>query len=149
MFPGSNGTDTLIEIRGGFPSTRIIILASTDRDLIIQRALRAGAAAYVPKTTGKHELLRIIRLVHEGHKYIPPETAVRLAENVFGDDLTRRETDVLKLISDGHRNKQIAHLLSIAESTVNFHIKNLVDKLRANDRAHAVVIAIRRGLLEI
>lgn len=97
----------------------------------------------------KNELLKVIRSVHCGQKYIPVDVAGRLAEYLSEDDLTARELDVLQLLRDGHRNKQIAFLLSIAETTVNFHIKNLVSKLRANDRAHAVAIAIRRGLLEV
>jgi DNA-binding NarL/FixJ family response regulator len=147
--PGATGTDALITIRGEFPAARIIMLTTSDGDLVIQRALRAGASGYVLKSTPKNELLKIIRSVHGGQKYIPAEIAGRLAEYLSEDDLTPREFDVLKLIRDGNRNKQIANRLSIAETTVNFHIKNLMDKLRANDRTHAVAIAIRRGLLEI
>lgn len=97
----------------------------------------------------KNELLDVIRSVHAGRRHVPPEVAVRLAEHLGEDDLTSRELEVLQLICDGHRNKQIADLLSIAETTVNFHIRNLVDKLGANDRTHAVTIALRRGLLQI
>jgi DNA-binding NarL/FixJ family response regulator len=146
--PGSTGTDALVTIRSEFPSARIIMLTTSDGDLIIRRALRAGASAYVLKNTPKNELLKIIRSVHGGQKYIPADVAGRLAEYLNGDELTPRELEVLKLIRDGYRNKQIAYRLSIAETTVNFHIKNLVDKLRANDRTHAVAIAIRRGLLD-
>jgi DNA-binding NarL/FixJ family response regulator len=95
------------------------------------------------------ELLSVIRSVHAGRRHIPPEVAARLAEHLGDDDLTAREMDVLRLIRDGYRNKQIADQLSISENTVNFHIKNLVDKLQANDRTHAVTIALRRGLLQI
>jgi DNA-binding NarL/FixJ family response regulator len=95
------------------------------------------------------ELLSVIRSVHAGRRQIPPEVAARLAEHLGDDDLTARELDVLRLIRDGYRNKQIADQLSISENTVNFHIKNLVDKLQANDRTHAVTIALRRGLLQI
>jgi DNA-binding NarL/FixJ family response regulator len=97
----------------------------------------------------KNEILEVIRSVHAGKRHVPPEIAVRLAEHLADDDLTIRELDVLRLIRDGYRNKQIADQLTIAETTVNFHIKNLVSKLRANDRTHAVTIAIRRGLLQI
>ncbi len=147
--PGATGTDALIAIRGEFPLARIIMLTTSDGDLVIQRALRAGAAAYVLKSTPKNELLKIIRFVYSGQKYIPAEIARQLAEHLSEDDLTPRETEVLKLIRDGNRNKQIAYRLSIAETTVNFHIKNLLSKLRANDRTHAVAIAIGRGLFEI
>jgi DNA-binding NarL/FixJ family response regulator len=147
--PGTNGTDALIAIRGEFPRARIIMLTTSDSDGEIQRALRAGACAYILKSMPKNELLNVVRSVHAGKRHIPPEIAIRLAEHMGDDDLTSRELDVLRLIRDGHRNKQIADQLTIAESTVNFHIKNLVDKLGANDRTHAVTIAVRRGLLQI
>ena len=147
--PGTNGTDTLIAIRGEFPEARIIMLTTSDCDGDIQRALRAGASGYILKSMHMDELLSVIRSVHAGRRQIPPEVAARLAEHLGDDDLTAREMDVLRLIRDGYRNKQIADQLSISENTVNFHIKNLVDKLQANDRTHAVTIAVRRGLLQI
>jgi DNA-binding NarL/FixJ family response regulator len=147
--PGSNGTDVLIAIRGEFPHARIIMLTSSDGDGEIQRAMRAGAAAYLLKSMPKDELLAVIRSVHTGKRHVSPDVAARLAEHLGEDDLTARELDVLRLIRDGYRNKQIAEQLTIAETTVNFHIKNLVDKLGANDRTHAVTIALRRGLLQI
>jgi DNA-binding NarL/FixJ family response regulator len=147
--PGTNGTDTLIAIRGEFPEARIIMLTTSDCDGDIQRALRAGASGYILKSMHMDELLSVIRSVHAGRRHIPPEVAARLAEHLGDDDLTAREMDVLRLIRDGYRNKQIADQLSISENTVNFHIKNLVDKLQANDRTHAVTIALRRGLLQI
>jgi DNA-binding NarL/FixJ family response regulator len=147
--PGTNGTDTLISIRGEFPKARIIVLTTSDSDGEIQRALRAGAAAYILKSMPKNELLAVVRTVHAGGRHIPPEVAARLAEHLGEEDLTTRELEVLRLIRDGHRNKQIACQLAIAETTVNFHIKNLVDKLGANDRTHAVTIAVRRGLLQM
>jgi len=146
---GTNGIDALIAIRGEFPHARMIMLTTSDSDGEIQRALRAGAAAYVLKSMPKNELLSVIRTVHAGEKRIPPEVASRLAEHLGEQDLTSRELEVLKLIRDGYRNKQIADQLAIAETTVNFHIKNLVEKLGANDRTHAVTIALRRGLLQI
>lgn len=147
--PGSDGTDLLVTIRGEFPDARVIMLTTTDGDGEIHRAIRAGAAAYVLKSVPKNELLMAMRCVHAGRRYVPAEVAVRLAEHLGDEDLTPRELDVLRLIRDGFRNKQIADQLSIAEGTVNFHIKNLVDKLGANDRAHALTIAFRRGLLQI
>ena len=145
--PGANGTDTLIAIRGEFPEARIIMLTTSDCDGDIQRALRAGASGYVLKSTHMDEVLSVIRSVHAGRRHVSPEVAARLAEHLGDDDLTARELGVLRLIRDGYRNKQIADQLSISENTVNFHIKNLVDKLQANDRTHAVTIALRRGLL--
>ena len=147
--PGTDGTDALIAIRGEFPQARIIMLTTSDGDGDIQRALRAGATGYILKSMHMDELLSVIRSVHAGRRHISPEVAARLAEHLGDDDLTARELDVLRLIRDGHRNKQIADQLAISENTVNFHIKNLVDKLQANDRTHAVTIALRRGLLQI
>jgi DNA-binding NarL/FixJ family response regulator len=147
--PGANGTDVLIAIRGEFPQARIVMLTSSDGDGEIQRAMRAGASGYMLKSTPKGELLGVIRSVHAGKRHIPTELAVRLAEHLGDEALTSRELEVLRLIRDGYRNKQIADQLAIAETTVNFHIKNLVDKLGANDRTHAVTIALRRGLLQI
>jgi DNA-binding NarL/FixJ family response regulator len=146
--PGVNGTDALITILGEFQNARIIMLTTADTDGEIQRALRAGAAGYVLKSMPKNELLGVIRSVHAGRRKVPAEVAARLAEHLGDEDLTARELEVLRLIRDGHRNKQIADRLFIAETTVNFHIKNIVGKLGANDRTHAVIIALRRGLLE-
>ena len=147
--PGTNGIDALIAIRGEFPEARIIILTTSDADAEIQRALRAGAAAYMLKSMPKDELLAGIRSVHAGKKHVPPEVAARLVEHMGEGDLTTRELEVLQLIRDGCRNKQIANQLAIAETTVNFHIKNIVSKLGANDRTHALTIALRRGLLQV
>ena len=146
---GTNGTDALIAIRGEFPQARIIMLSTSDGDGEIQRAMRAGACAYLLKSMPQKDLLQVIRTVHSGRRCILPEVAARLSEHYGEDDLTERELQVLCLIRDGNRNKQIADRLAIAETTVNFHIKNLVDKLQANDRTHAVTLAVRRGLLEI
>ncbi len=145
--PGTNGTDILIAIRGEFPDARIIMLSSSDSDGEIQRALRSGAAGYVLKSMPQDDLLAVIRSVHSGKRQVPPAVAALLAEHLGEEDLTPREVQVLQLIRDGYKNKQIADQLSISENTVNFHIKNIVDKLGANDRTHAVTIAARRGLL--
>jgi DNA-binding NarL/FixJ family response regulator len=147
--PGTNGTDALIAIRGEYPQARVIMLTTSDGDGEIQRAMRSGAAAYVLKSMPKDELLGVVRLVHAGRRHVSTEVAARLAEHLGQEDLTARELEVLRLIRDGYHNKQIADMLTIAETTVNFHIKNLVSKLGANDRTHAVTIAVRRGLLQI
>ena len=147
--PGANGTDILIAIRGEFSDARIIMLSTSDSDGEIQRALRSGASGYVLKSMPQDDLLSVIRLVHAGKRQIPAEVAVLLAEHLGEENLTARELQVLQLIRDGCKNKQIADQLSISENTVNFHIKNIVDKLGANDRTHAVTIAVRRGLLQI
>ena len=147
--PGTNGTDILIAIRGEFPDARIIMLSSSDSDGEIQRALRSGAAGYVLKSMPHGDLLNVIRSVHAGKRRVPTQVAALLAEHLGEEDLTARELEVLQLIRDGFKNKQIADRLSISENTVNFHIKNIVDKLGANDRTHAVTIATRRGLLPL
>ncbi|HTF63746.1 MAG TPA: response regulator transcription factor [Edaphobacter sp.] len=147
--PGKSGIDALMSIRKEFPNARIIVLTTSDSDLDIQHALRAGAAGYMLKSTPKDELLSIIRSVHGGRRFIPPELAARLAEHLGDETLTVRELEVLELVREGNRNKEIADKLAIAETTVNFHVKNLMAKLQANDRTHAVTIAVRRGLLHI
>ena len=147
--PGTNGTDILIAIRGEFPDARIIMLSSSDSDGEIHRALRSGASGYVLKSMPQDDLLAVIRSVHAGKRHVPAEVAVLLAEHMGEEELTARELEVLQLIRDGHKNKQVADQLSISENTVNFHIKNIVDKLGANDRTHAVTIAVRRGLLPL
>ena len=147
--PGASGTDALISIRSEFPQARIMMLTTSSGDIEIQRALRAGAAAYVLKSTPKNDILRIIRTVSTGRKHIPSDVASSVAEHMGQEDLTPRELEVLERIREGNKNKQIADQLSISETTVNFHIKNIVDKLQANDRTHAVTIALRRGLLQI
>jgi DNA-binding NarL/FixJ family response regulator len=147
--PGTDGTALLVTLREEIPDARVIMLTTTDSDGEIQRALRAGAAGYVLKSVLTSELLTAVRAVHTGRRYVPVEVAARLAEHLGEEELTLRELEVLRLIRDGYRNKQIADALSITEGTVNFHIRNLVDKLGANDRAHALTIAFRRGLLQV
>jgi DNA-binding NarL/FixJ family response regulator len=147
--PGASGTDALIAIRSEFPNARVMLLTTSSGDIEIQRALRAGAAAYVLKSAAKDELLMVIRAVAAGRRHISSDVALSVAENLGKEDLSPREIEVLELIREGNRNKQIADRLRIAETTVNFHIKNIVDKLQANDRTHAVTIALRRGLLQI
>jgi DNA-binding NarL/FixJ family response regulator len=147
--PGASGTDALIAIRNEFPQARIMMLTTSCGDVEIQRALRAGAAAYVLKSTDRDELLRAIRCVAAGRRHIPSDVATFVAESIGKEELSPRELEVLELIREGNKNKQIADQLAIAETTVNFHIKNIVGKLQANDRTHAVTIALRRGLLQI
>jgi DNA-binding NarL/FixJ family response regulator len=147
--PGTTGTETLIAIRRQSPDARIIMLTMSRGDIEIQRALRAGVAAYVLKSTSKEELLKSIRTVSRGKKYIPRDVAGVVAEHWGEEELTGREIEVLSLIRDGTKNKQIGNRLGISETTVNFHIKNISEKLQARDRTHAVTLAVRRGLLEM
>src|SRR6202050_1148227 len=136
--PGINGAEALVAMRGEFPRARILMLTTSDSGAEIQRALRAGAAGYVLKSTPKSEIFARIRKGHSGPRHIPAEVAASLAQHQGEDELTPRELEVLELIRDGHRNKDIAEKLEISEATVNFHIKNILDKLGANDRTHAV-----------
>lgn len=147
--PGATGTDAVIAIRGEFPRARIVMLTTSEGDVEIQRALSAGVAAYVLKSVSRDELLDVIRKVHHGHRCIPTCIATKVAEYVGSEPLTPREEQILLLVRDGLRNKQIAYNLSISETTVSFHIKNIVEKLQASDRTHAVTIAFRRGLLQM
>jgi DNA-binding NarL/FixJ family response regulator len=147
--PGASGTDALITIRKEFPQAIVMIVAASKKDMDVRRALNAGATAYVLKNTPKTEMLRVIRWVSEGRRHIPSEVANTIAEHLGQEDLSPRETSVLRLIRDGCQNKRIADRLGIAETTVSFHIRNIVDKLQANDRTHAVTIGFRRGLLEL
>jgi len=147
--PGASGTETLMELRKLSPGARVIMLTTSDSEGDIHHALKAGAVAYMLKSMPKDDLLNVIRAVHSGKKHFPAEVAIRLAGYFADDELTRREIQVLELIRDGSRNKEIADSLSISETTVNFHIRNIVDKLQAKDRTHAVIVALRRGLLAI
>lgn len=146
---GASGQGAIVAIRDEFPGARIIVLTSSDGGFEIERALRAGASAYVLKTAAQDELVAVIRSVHAGNRHVPPEVARSLAEQMGEEPLTARELDVLRLIQDGLRTKAIATNLNISEATVKFHIKNIVGKLGANDRTHALVIAVRRGLMEL
>jgi DNA-binding NarL/FixJ family response regulator len=145
--PDQDGLSVLAALRERTRGARIVVLTTSVSDADIQRALRGGASAYILKSMPREEILATIRSVHSKGKAIAPEIAQRLAEQLGEEHLTERELDVLRLVRDGHRNKQIADKLFIAETTVNFHIKNLIDKLQANGRTHAVTIAVRRGLL--
>jgi len=145
------GTDDGVSVASAilkeFPKARIMMLTTFESDA--QRALKAGAVGYVLKSTPQTELLEAIRRVHAGRKYVSPEVAAMLAEGVADEELTTREIEVLSLIQHGFRTKHIADRLGIGEATVNFHIKNLTGKLQANDRAHAVTIALKRGFLRL
>ena len=145
----ASGTDALIAIRKESPRAVVMMVSSSNRDMDVRRALNAGATAYVLKNTPKAEMLRVIRWVAEGRRHIPSEVASTIAEHLGQEELSPREISVLRLIRDGHRNKQVADRLGVAETTVNFHIRNIVEKLQANDRTHAVTIGFRRGLLEL
>jgi DNA-binding NarL/FixJ family response regulator len=149
QMPGFNGTEAIINIQSEFPDARIIVLTTYTGDVQVLRALRAGARAYILKGHVHRELLETIRAVHAGKKRIPPEVAAELADHAADDNLTSREIDVLRLIASGNANKQIADQLSITEETVKSHVTNILSKLGANDRTHAVTIGLKRGIIEL
>jgi DNA-binding NarL/FixJ family response regulator len=149
QMPGLNGIEAIIGIRSEFPNARIIVLTTYAGDVQVLRALKAGARGYILKGHVRRELLDTIRAVHAGQKRIPAEVAAELAEHAAEDDLTSREMDVLRLIATGNANKEIAGQLSIAEETVKSHVTNILAKLRANDRTHAVTIGLKRGIIEL
>jgi DNA-binding NarL/FixJ family response regulator len=149
QMPALNGIEAIIGIRSEFPNARIIVLTTYTGDIQVLRALKAGARAYILKGQVHRELLDTIRAVHAGQKRIPAELAAELADHVAEDDLTSREMDVLRLVASGNANKEIAVQLSIAEETVKSHITNILSKLGANDRTHAVTIALKRGIIEL
>ena len=149
QMPALNGIEAIIGIRAEFPDARIIVLTTYTGDVQVLRALKAGARAYLLKGQVHRELLGTIRAVHAGQKRIPPEVAADLADHVADEDLTSREIDVLRLISKGNANKEIAGRLFIAEDTVKSHVTNILSKLGANDRTHAVTIGLKRGIIEL
>jgi DNA-binding NarL/FixJ family response regulator len=149
QMPALNGIEAIIGIRSEFPNARIIVLTTYTGDVQMLRALKAGARAYILKGQVHRELLDTIRAVHAGQKRIPPEVAAELADHAGDEDLTSREIDVLRLIAAGNANKEIAGQLSIAEETVKSHVTNILAKLGANDRTHAVTTALKRGIIEL
>jgi len=149
QMPEMNGVDAIMAIRGETPRARIIVLTTYTGDVQVLRALRAGAQGYLLKNLLRKELLDTIRLVHAGHKRIPPEVAAELAEHATDEGLSEREIQVLSLISGGNANKEIGAQLSITEETVKGHVKNILAKLGANDRTHAVTIGLKRGIIDL
>ena len=149
QMPDMAGIEAIIAIRGEFPEARIIVLSTYSGDVQVARALKAGARAYLLKTNVNKELLATIRAVHAGQKRISVEVASGLAEHTGDDQLTEREIEVLRLVGAGNANKEIAAQLDLAEDTVKRHVTNILSKLRANDRTHAVTIGLKRGIIEL
>ncbi len=149
QMPDMNGAMAIAEIESEFPDARIIVLTTYTGDVQVLRALRAGARGYLLKGHVHRELLETIRAVHAGQKRIPPDIASELAEHAADDALSPREIEVLRLIATGNSNKLIADQLSIGEATVKSHIANVMSKLGANDRTHAVTIGLKRGIIEL
>jgi len=149
QMPEMNGLDSLIAIRNEFPDARVIVLTTYAGDVQIVRAIKAGAQAYLLKNTLHKELLETIRAVHAGKKTLSPEVSYQVAEHATDDALTPAEIAVLRLIAAGNANKQIADQLSITEETVKSRVKCILSKLGANDRTHAAVIGLKRGIIEL
>src|ERR1700732_5159069 len=148
QMPEMNGVDAMIAIRGEFPEARIIVLTTYTGDVQVLRALKAGARAYLLKNSLHKELLETIRAVHAGKKALSTEASMQLAEHATDDALTPAEVRVLRLIGEGNANKEIAAQLSISEETVKGQVRNILSKLGANDRTHAAMIGLKRGIIE-
>jgi two-component system, NarL family, response regulator len=149
QMPEMNGVDAMIAICTEFPAARVIVLTTYTGDVQVMRALKAGARGYLLKNLLRKELLETIRAVHAGQKRIPPDVASQLAEHATDESLSAREIEVLRLVAGGNANKEIAARLSITEETVKGHIKNILAKLGANDRTHAVTIGLKRGIIDL
>lgn len=146
--PKKNGVDAITAIRDEFPAARIVVLTTYSGDIQALRALKAGAVGYLLKSMPRAELLETIRSVHAGHRRIPQEVASEMAEHAGDDALTEREIEVLRHVSAGNSNRIIGAELNLSEQTVKGHLRNILSKLGANDRTHAVMIAIRRGFID-
>jgi len=149
QMPDISGIEAIIAIRSEFPNARIVVLTTYAGDVQVVRALKAGARGYLLKGNVHTDLRETIRTVHAGKKRIPPEVAAELAMHTTEDQLTERELGILKLIAQGNANKEIAAQLSIREDTVKSHVGNILGKLDANDRTHAVTIGLKRGIIEL
>ena len=149
QMPEVDGLDAIDNIRREFPEARIIVLTTYSGDVQVLHALKAGVRAYILKSHMHKELLETIRAVHAGEKHVTPEIAKELADHAVDDPLSEREIGVLRLIAAGNSNKQIADRLVIGEGTVKTHVSNILSKLGANDRAHAVTIGLTRGIIQL
>jgi DNA-binding NarL/FixJ family response regulator len=147
--PDMSGIEAITAIRAEFPDARIIVLTTYAGDAQAAAALKAGAVGYLLKSLVRKELLETIRAVHSGKRRVPPEIATEIAEHVADDALTGREVEVLRRVAAGKSNKLIAVELDISEGTVKTHMKSILPKLDASDRTHAVMIALKRGILDL
>jgi DNA-binding NarL/FixJ family response regulator len=147
--PDMSGIEAITAIRAEFPSARIIVLTTYAGDVQAAGALKAGASGYLLKNLVRKELIDTIRAVHAGKRRVPPEIAIEIAEHVADDALTEREIEVLRRVAAGKSNKVIAAELHISEGTVKTHMKSILPKLDASDRTHAVMIALKRGILDV
>jgi DNA-binding NarL/FixJ family response regulator len=149
QMPEMSGLDAIIAIRSENPTARIIVLTTYTGDALAHRALKAGAQAYVLKSLVRTEILNTIRAVYEGQKRVQLDVAAEIANHMADAVLTSREIEVLRLIASGHANKEISARLFINGETTKTHIKNILSKLRANDRTHAVSVGLKRGIISL
>jgi DNA-binding NarL/FixJ family response regulator len=147
QLPDLNGLDVLIAIRNEVPTARVIVLTTFERTVEVQRALKAGARAYLLKSTPAQKIIDTIRQVHAGKMFVPAEIAAELAEHLTDESLSEREVEVLRHVAAGRRNRDIAGKLFIAEETVKVHLRHIMSKLGAVDRTQSVTIAARRGII--
>lgn len=149
QMPGMNGVDAIKAIRDEFADARIIVLTTYTGDVQVLQALKAGAAGYLLKSALRTELLNAIRAVHIGQRHVSASIATEIAQHVGEVALSERELEVLRKVAAGNSNKQVAAQLGISEDTAKAHMKNILSKLNANDRTHAVTIAVKRGIIDI
>jgi len=147
--PDMSGIKAIAAIRAEFPSARIIVLTTYAGDVQAVEALRAGASGYLLKNMLRKELLQTIRAIHSGRRHVPAEIALEIAQHAVDDALTEREVEVLQRVAAGKSNRLIAAELSISESTIKAHMKSILPKLDASSRTHAVMIALKRGILDV
>ena len=149
LMPRMDGLAAIVAIRGEFPEARVVILTTYRGDAKALRALKAGAAGYLLKSLIRTELLEAIRSVHAGRRRIPPQIAAELAEHAAKESLSERELAVLECVAAGNSNRKAAAQLYVTEETVKAHMKSILSKLGANDRTHAVMIALKRGIIDV
>jgi DNA-binding NarL/FixJ family response regulator len=149
QMPEMSGIDAIVAIRSEFPGARIVVLTTYTGDAQAIRAFQAGASGYLLKSMLRKELLDTIRTVYAGKRRIPAEIAAEIAEHHTDDALTEREIEVLRLVAAGNANKIVAARLAISEETVKAHMRSILSKLAANDRTHAVTIALKRGIITV
>ncbi len=147
--PKLDGVEAVAIIRKDFPNARVIVLTTIPQDVKVVRAFRAGAAGYLLKSILREELTNMIRAVHAGQRHVPLDIALQLGDPTMDDDVTDRELEVLRGVAQGQSNRIIGAHLEISENTVKNHIKNILSKLNASDRTHAVTIALQRGFIEL
>jgi len=147
--PDIDGVEVIHRIKAEYPHARCVMLTTFSGDVQVSRALKAGAVGYLLKSTLDKDLIDTIRRVHAGHRCIPKEIASELAEHLHVDDLSLRELEILKVVAEGNSNKIVGDRLNISEETVKGHMKNILMKLNANDRTHAVMIALKRGYFDV